>query len=477
MSLNFAHAVDLGGLDLTFSADGSTDGFDVSGVLGYNRYGADVEVDSQGRIYVVGTYDTDFNGQMVKEARVERRLKNGNLDTTFDTDGVVKLALPPSGWNQFEYELAVDSSDGVFVGYSREYCQTDNNCEAEVYVYHYNANGFKVGGQQIEFDLGSTDDRIDDNFSDMVYVPSINKLAIAATVERTNVNDTDFGIAVLDVNPTSGALSIDNTFSTDGKSQCWFDHAGGGGSEDNASAIVYNPYNQTYIVGGSAFEGNGSNADGWNMAFCEFDMSGALVKSWSTQSGNIVFDNREFVADMIYTYDGPFGIGPRLLVAGSASGSGGTDFTITRYMEDQLGQWVPDTAFGENANGSSVVGFNYIFVGDTNDFAAEMVVEEDGGFVIAGSAGWEDNNQQGHSAVTMARFTQHGLLDSNWGIGHSGKAVHTFNATSFWDYAHGLAYDPVSEELYITGWSYNGDFQSLVANFHNDMIFGGNFDF
>jgi hypothetical protein len=83
-----------------------------------------------------------------------------------------------------------------------------------------------------------------------------------------------------------------------------------------------------------------------------------------------------------------------------------------------------------------------------------------------------------HGAIALARYTPNGRLDSNWGIGHSGKAVHSFDVSNKWDSAESVAIDPVTEEIYVTGWSYDGlDFQSLIANMHNDLVFANNFDF
>jgi hypothetical protein len=262
-------AVDLGTLDSTFSQDGTTDGWDMSGQTGYNWYGSDVVVDSQGRVLIAGTYQYDFNGNTALMARVERRLPNGDLDTSFDSDGIRELGLPPAPQSQFNYEIIVDSSDGVFVGYSSEYCQTTNDCESDLYVYHINVNGVIVGSQQIDFDLGSSNNRKDDDFADMVYVPSINKLGIAAEVELNGADDTDYGIAVLNVDPVSGALSIDNGFSTDGQRQCYFDQNNPAGSRDMPTAIVWYGPTSSFIVGGNTFEGNGTNGDGWNMSFCD----------------------------------------------------------------------------------------------------------------------------------------------------------------------------------------------------------------
>jgi hypothetical protein len=467
-----AWGVDLGALDTSFAADGQTDGYVLDHEPGFNRYGAAVVVDSQQRIYVAGTFDYDFAGQTEKGARVERWLPNGQRDTSFAGNGVVELVLPPAPGNQFNYGLAVDPADGVFVGYSRLFCVTSNNCQSQLYVYHINASGATVGNQQVSFDLGATDDRKDDDFADFVYEPLINKLAIAATVERSGAQDTDMGIAVLNVDPVSGALSIDNGFDADGKNQCWFDQADPAGSEDRAAAVIYHPLNQTFVVGGSAFEGNGLQNDGWNMAFCEFSLSGTLLRQWSTQSTQVVLESQEFVADMAYSFD--FIRGSGLLVAGTVNGAGGMDYAVTRYQQDQADQWNTDTGYGDN--GFRTVGFQYLFVGETSDYVSQMQLEDDGRVLLVGSLTWEDNNQQAHSAIGLTRITPSGQLDRTWGIGRSGKAVHSFDLISLWDHADALAVDPVSEELYVSGWSYNGDFQSLLVNLHNDQIFAANME-
>ncbi len=472
-----ASAVNLGALDPTFSQDGSTDGWDMSGETSYNWYGSDVVVDSQGRILIAGTYQYDFNGTTELKARVERRLPDGSLDTSFDNDGIKDLVMPPAPQAQFNYEIITDSSDGVFVGYSRLYCQTNNDCESDLYVYHINVNGFIVGSQQIDFDLGSTNDRKDDDFADMVYVPSINKLAITAEVELNNADDTDYGIAVLNVDPVSGALSMDNGFSSDGKRQCYFDQNNAAGSRDLPSAIVWYGPTNAFIVGGSTFEGNGTNGDGWNMSFCEFDLTGNLVRQWSTLSGGLVFDSREFLNDLKVYHEPVLGGNSYLVGTGALPGAGDLDTVVFRYQMNQISQWELDSTFGTNGTGYETTEFQYIFQGDTRDIGVNMLIEEDGHILVLSSISWDESGQT-KSAFALSKYTTEGKLNTNWGIAKTGKAVHTFDISVRWDIAEAVAINPVTEEIYVTGMSYDGlDFKSTVANMHNDSIFASNFDF
>lgn len=479
MSVSNIYAINLGSLDQSFSNDGVTDGWDIQGSaeLGLEYYGGDVIVDSQGRILVAGTFEFELSsGIEDKAAQLLRYLPSGEIDSTFGTDGQVLMIIPPAPIDQFSYELALDGADGVFVGYSRLFCPTSNDaeCHSDIRVNHINANGTIVDALTIPFDAGSTFQRQDDVFADLIYIETLNKVAIAAEVERTGSDDTDFGVLMLNNNPSNGTLSIDTTFDSDGKNLCFFDQNNPAGSRDKAEALVWDAVNNTVIVGGSAFEGDGVEGDGWNMAFCEFNLSGALLRKWSTQVSGVVIDSREFLSDMAFTVDDSGT--QQLLVTGSLPGAGGLDYALTRYNRNILGEMVMDSSFGPNGTGWSSVGFSYFAVGDTRDTAAEIYIENDGSILLAGTIGNPNQNGVFQSAVAMAMFDKTGDLDTTWGIGRSGKAVHTFNTISFWDAAFGVTENPQTEEIYIAGFSYNGNFNLLLANFHNDRIFADNFE-
>lgn len=471
-----ASAVKLGAVDPTFSQDGITDGWDMSGETGFNWYGNDVVVDSQGRILIAGTYQYDFNGQTELMARVERRLPNGDLDNSFDGDGILDLAMIPASQSQFDYGLVLDLNDGVFVGYSRIYCQTSTACESDPYVYHISSTGTIIGSQQVQFDIGSTIDRQDAALTDLVYVPSINKLAMSVEVELSNVNDTDFGIAVLEVGP-SGSLSVDTSFSTDGQTTCYFDHADPSGSRDFPTSIVWHNGLSRFIMAGSSFEGNGISGDGWNMAFCEFDLTGGITRKWSTQSQTPALDSREFLNDLVVYHESGIGGQSYLVGIGGLPGGGGMDTSLFRYQETQFGQWGLDTSFGSNGTGYELTGFEYLFQGETHDVGIELLIEpEDSSILVLSSLGWDESGVD-KAAFGLTKYTKNGILNTSWGIGN-GRAVHTFDVSNRWDIAEGLAINQQTEEIYVTGMSYDGlNFKSTVANMHNDMIFGGNFDF
>lgn len=481
-----SYALDLGSLDTTFSNDGSSDGWDRSGENGYHRYGSATVVDSLGRVYVAGTFDYNFNGGTEKGARLERYLPSGILDNTFGTGGIKTFGVPPAPINQFEYGLELGPFDSVFLGYSRLLCDNSGTeCHSDIKIYYINSSGSTVGQITIPFNLGGTWDRNDDNFADMVFMPTLNRLAIAAEIERGGSQDTDFGVAIVNVDTVTGDLTMDSTFSADGKEVCYFDQ-GVSVDTDSAKAIVYNWMQGSVIVGGIAFEGNGTNLDGTNLAFCEFSLSdGSLLRKWSTETDPDVADEREYLSDMVYVVDtvanrGIITLTSGIIVAATLPGAGNdqmTDFGLTKFSLGAT-NWERNTGFGPNGNGIVTTNFEMLFVGDTDDYVAEMVLESEGSTILlAGSAGWDDGGLP-KSAAALARFTYNGILDTNWGIAHTGKSLTPFDFSNLWDSVESIAVDPNNEEIYIAGFSYDGlNFKSLIANFHNDQIFGGNFDF
>lgn len=484
-------AIDLGSLDTTFSNDGTSDGWDISGDNGFNRYGSAVLVDSVSRVYVAGTYDYQLNGNNEKGVRLERFLANGTLDNSFGTNGVINFVIPPAPSNQFEYTLEAGPSDSVFLGYSRLYCITGSECHSDIKIYYLDSNGTTIDNITVPFDLGSTWDRQDDNLSDMVFIPTLNRLAITAEVELSGSDDTDFGVAVIAVDPVTGALSMDSGFDNDGKQTCYFDQDssnGGAGDQDRAKAIVYNWLEGSLIAGGFSYEGNGLAGDGTNLAFCEFNIAnGSLLRKWSTEPDTNVADEREYFEDMVFVMDtvnngGVLQFVSGLIVAATLPGPGnssGTDFGLTKFSYGgSITGWERNLSFGSNGTGTETTNFQWLFVGNTDDYVSEILLEqENASIVLVGNVTWDDGGLP-NSIPALAKYTYGGILDTNWGIGKTGKALTAFDLSVGWDNADAVAIDPNNEELYITGFSYDGlNFKRLIANFYNDQIFGGNFDF
>ncbi|HFC29712.1 MAG TPA: hypothetical protein ENJ44_01580, partial [Oceanospirillales bacterium] len=159
----------------------------------------DTAVDSQGRILVLHAYETTNHYSIA----VYRLLADGTKDNTYASiaSQVDKFLIDGN------FSIAIDANDGVFFGYSNYTCAAPNiDCQQDVFVRHFDNTGNLTGSQTIAFDLGNTYLRQNDVFADLVYIPdhyghNTEMLAVAATVDYSNVYDTDFGVALMDVAP------------------------------------------------------------------------------------------------------------------------------------------------------------------------------------------------------------------------------------------------------------------------------------
>ena len=88
------------------------------------------------------------------------------------------------------------------------------NHHNDTIIYHFNDSGSILGVQNIAFDLGPDVNSKNDKFSEMIYIPTLDKLVVALSVDTlaTPYYDIDFGIAVLNV-ATEGSLSLDTNLS------------------------------------------------------------------------------------------------------------------------------------------------------------------------------------------------------------------------------------------------------------------------
>ncbi len=429
-------------------------------------------LDSQGRLLVLKARSSGS----VYDLWVYRYLANGVEDMSYSPLVSEIDAFLIDG----NFTLAVDSSDGVFLGYSNYTCVAVNTeCQQDIFIKHYNNTGLLVGSQTIAFDFGSTYLRQNDIFADLVFIPddfgNTGKLSVAATVDFSSVFDTDFGVAMLNVAP-DGSLSYRTTFAGAGKTTCAFDqdigHSGIG--IDKAKAIVLEYGNPIeIIIGGSAFEGNGVNNDGWNLAFCKLNVLGDLVQSWSTQPLPDTLNDVEILQDMYYS--NPTTDVARLLVAAKFSTGTDNDFVVGFYHMP-ASQWIFDTTFG--TNGWATIGFNQLFIGDTNDIIQSITVEPgqpDISISVVGNIQWQDNGID-YSKIAMARFDQWGVPMSNWGV--NGTRVYDFsnnNKTTVKD----MVYDSNTNEFYLLGHYPNGMVDdAYIANISDksDIIFKNSFE-
>jgi len=457
-----------GSLDKTYGTKGLGN---VPNYLGQSTFTLASIIDSQSRLYVLeGFYHPGTN---LVRIFIQRYLVNGQADAGFQT---TTSAIDPSLVDG-DFTILLDSNGGVFLGYSTNVCDGPNlSCQQDIFIKHFNSSADFIGEQVIAFDLGGTPLRNNDKFADMVLlgtedsIGDIEQLAIAATVDHINVHDSDFGIAMLNVDNLDGSLSFSSFFSGDGKQTCAFDqdigHSGVG--KDEAKTIVLEPNFTQWaeiIIGGSAFEGNGTNNNGWNLAFCKLTLSGNQVQKWSTQPNpDTLDDDIEILQDMYFAGNSA----GRLVVATKASTGNSNDFSIVQYLLSGNTWLFDDTGFG--INGWVSIGFNELFIGDTNDIVNSIIVENDEDITVAGHMSWQDNGLN-YSRIALARFDKFGQLRTNWG--YNGSITHDFSGILKNEITN-MTYDSNKKELYLVGQYQAGSVKdAYIANLldNPDLIF------
>ena len=467
---SYINAETSGDLDKTFA----TKGLFAEGTSIQTFLSLDTAVDSQGRILVLYAFEVtnEYN------IGVYRLLVDGTKDNTYQTylSDVDKFLIDGN------FSIAIDANDGVFFGYSNYTCTAPNtDCQQDVFVRHFDNTGTLTGSQTIAFDLGSTYLRQNDVFADLVYIPdhyghNTEMLAVAATVDYSNVYDTDFGVALMDVAP-DGSLSMRTTFSGDGKTTCAFDQDinNSGVGIDQAVKIIVEYANPLQIViGGNAFEGNGVNNDGWNLAFCEVGVTGNINQSWSTEPLADTLNDVELLQDMYYSSYSDDVV--RLMVGVKFSTGTDNDFYIGEYR-NVSSNWFFETNFG--TNGWSSVGFSELFIGNTNDEIQSIIYKPNHTISVVGNMSWIDNGNY-YSKVALARFDEWGQLMTSWGT----NGTKTFDFSQSISGPHvtevnGMSYDANKKELYLVGLSPDGVIKrDYVANILDniDIIFLNGFE-
>lgn len=339
-----AHANTNGSLDPTFGVNGKT----TTDFGGYEE-GHAVAYQSDGKIlmagYAAGANDDDF--------ALVRYTSDGNLDTTFGANGIVRTDL---GNYDYGYAMAI-ASDGkiVVAGYSG----SDN---VDFAIVRYNSDGtldttFDQDGK-VTTDLGSND------YGRALALQADGKIIVAGYSGSDNV---DFALVRYN---NDGAL--DQTFAQTGQVTTDF------GGEDNGLAVALQTDGKILVVGSS-----GNNDD--DFALARYNSDGTLDATFH-QTGKVTSNlgGNDYGYALTLQSDG------KILVAGSSS----TDFALARYNSDG----------GLDANfGNS--GFIITHWG-SNEYGYALTIDHEGKLLVAGSSG---------SDFALARYSADGHLDANFG--------------------------------------------------------------
>ena len=357
-----------------------------------------VAYQSDGKAVMVGTTSYDIV--------VVRYNSDGTLDTTFGTDGEVKIDFGDT--YDFGYAVEVDSADHVLVG---GYSNQGTLLGIDFAVARLTPSGvldttFGDGGKQM-IDFGGRD-----SYARSVAVDSADRVLLGG------YSGGDFAVARL---TTSGQL--DSSFGSGGKQTVDF-----GSTYDYGYGVAVDSAGRVLLGGDS----NQGTPTGYDFAVTRLTPSGALDTTFGSGGKQTV--------DFGNTYDRVYGVAvdsaDRVLLGGHSNQGTptGYDFAVARLTTSGA----LDTSF--SSDGKQTVDF-----GNTYDRACGVAVDG-ANHVLLG--GYSSQGSPTYNDFAVARLTSTGVLDS--AFGSSGKRTIDFGNTS--DIGYGVAVD-ASGRVLVGGYS------------------------
>ncbi|HEY9164622.1 MAG TPA: T9SS type A sorting domain-containing protein [Candidatus Kryptonia bacterium] len=374
-------------LDNSFGANGGVRTTFGSGVT--NAFGRSVAAQKDGKIVAVG-FASDNSGSPFGNSAfaLVRYDANGELDSTFGTNGTVRTQFNGGVAQDYGYSMAIEDDGKIVVA-----GKSDNNGQGSTFaVARYDTDGaldstFGLDGRVTIQINGSTDN--DAGYS--VALQANGEIVVAGA------SNNSFAVARLNSNGV-----LDNAFGTNGKVTA--EIQGGDGTADYGSSVALQSDGKIVVAGTSYSFLGGGNA----FAIARFDSNGALDSTFGG-SGSVraplgrYGPNAECRAVAIQS-DG------KLVVAGFFNNDDGTGNKFAAYRYNINGTL--DSSFGSNGLvRTSIPGGNS---GDDEGFS--VVLQSDGKLVIAGSS-----SSGSEYAFAVARYDTGGMLDSTFGTGGTAR--------------------------------------------------------
>ncbi|MEJ7848342.1 MAG: LamG-like jellyroll fold domain-containing protein [Pyrinomonadaceae bacterium] len=361
---------------------------------------------------------------------------NGNLDTTFDSDGIVVTQTGPG--NNFAQAVAVQADGKIVVA-----GVTGNGMNNDFCVVRYNPDGTlddtfdgaNSGNGIVNTPVGPSDD----SPLGMSIQPD-GKIIVVGQV--FNGSNNDFGVVRYNPNGT-----LDTSFDGDGIVITPI-----GPGSDIVRSVVVQPDGKI-VAAGNAF--NGSNSD---FAVVRYEANGSLDTSFDGNSGNgngivtvAIGVGNEVGYGVAMQRDG------KIVVSGYYANVASTDTALLRF--DQNG--VLDPSFDSDGIVSST------FSPDTDE-ALSLALQPDGKIVIAGCI-----RNGAPNDFLLARYNENGSLDTAFG----GTGFRIIPIGPAADIALSVALQP-DGKIVAAGFSSNGsnnDFGVVRVNANGslDNTFGG----
>jgi uncharacterized delta-60 repeat protein len=372
-----------GTLDSTFGGTGKTTIlFTGAGPSPAGSGAQSMALQPDGKILLVGfALETVGNFSFA----VARLNTDGTVDNSFSGDGGTTLDF--SGGSDSATAVAIRTDGKILVAGSTSGAVGASNFA----LAKLNADGSidpSSSSGKTTLDFAGTSD-----YASATVLQPDGKILVAGSTNET-IGGGNFAVARFNTDGT-----VDNTFSSDGKTTLDF-----GGGDDGGSAIVLQSDGKILVAGYSS-EGVG----GYNFAVARFNADGAVDNTFSAD-GKTTLDfagANDFGRAMVLQPDG------KILVAGTATETiGGVNFALARFNTDGM----TDTSF----SGDGKTAFDFA---GANDSGNAIALQADGKVLVAGTA----TETIGGNNFAVARFGTDGTTDSTFN--GSGKTTIDFSGS------------------------------------------------
>jgi uncharacterized delta-60 repeat protein len=226
-----------GSIDTTFGSGGSQTIPVTSGNVTYQVTAADIVVQSDGKIDVLGTANTTSTTTSGEDDFVVAQLNsNGSIDTTFGTSGFELIDFNPASTSGTDAAALAVGPDGKLVAVGSTFSNTTNS--EQFAIARLNTNGTLdptfngTGLATVSFNTGGSS-ATDDSADAVVVQPNDSIVVVGQADLPTSSNLTPSDVAVARLTP-SGAL--DTTFH--GTGTLTFSYNLGGNSVDVGAAVA-----------------------------------------------------------------------------------------------------------------------------------------------------------------------------------------------------------------------------------------------
>ncbi len=292
-----------------YTIDGNLDStFDIDGIVttdiaGYNDFGSSVKMKSDGKIVVVAyTFDGTNTGLAVL-----RYNSNGSLDTTFDTDGI---AITYTGNIYLDGQSVGIQSDGKIVAVATTILAGNNY---DYLVVRYNTNG--TLDTSFDGDGIVTTDVCYKDYAYSVAIQTDGKIVVAgsSTDTITSISGRCFSLVRYNSNG-----SLDTTFDGDGKVFTKITNLA-----DKAYSVAIQSNGKIIAVGNSA-----DGVSDFKIAMVCYNTDGSLDNSFG--NGGMVTTNiaseHEYGESVLIQHDG------KIIITGFIRDGATFDIFVARYL-------------------------------------------------------------------------------------------------------------------------------------------------